>query len=329
MTFSLFGGLFVFALVTLPVVVPALALVDLLLGGRWQSARFVLFLFFFLCAEVVGVTVAGLAWLAAAGRHTPAFLERNFRLQCRWASFLLGAATALFRLRFEVSGTQALEGARPVVVLVRHVSVGDTLLPAVFISSRTGTLLRYVLKEDLLWDPCLDVVGQRLPNSFVRRGTSGAASEVEKVVELARDLGPREGVLIFPEGTRFTKGKREKVLARLAETGQERLLAAAAELRHVLPPRLGGSLALLDAAPDADVVFCAHTGFEGISTLGDLWRGSLMDRTVSVRFWRCPAEEVPRDEAARVEWLLAQWRDVDRFVDEALPAAAAPVALPA
>ena len=94
-----------------------------------------------------------------------------------------------------------------------------------------------------------------------------------------------------------------------------RLLAAAAELQHVLPPRMGGALRLLTAVPGGDVVFCAHTGFEGISTLGDLWRGSLMDRTIRVRFWRAPRQSIPDDDG-RTAWLLEQWQRVDAVVEE-------------
>jgi 1-acyl-sn-glycerol-3-phosphate acyltransferase len=202
-----------------------------------------------------------------------------------------------------------------VLVLVRHVSVGDTLIPAYFIARKTGRMLRYVLKHELLWDPCLDIVGQRLPNTFVRRGT-GDARELEKLDQLSAGMGKNDGVLIFPEGTRFTPDKREKVLSRLASQDAPKLLEAAADMQHVLPPRLGGALRLLEAVPDGDVVFCAHTGFEGISTLGDLWRGSLMDRTIRVRFWRVSRRDIPDDEDGRVAWLLDQWRRVDAVVEE-------------
>jgi hypothetical protein len=57
----------------------------------------------------------------------------------------------------------------PVIVFLRYASVADTLLPAVFLANPNGLKLRYVLKHELLLDPCLDIVGNRLPNSFVQR----------------------------------------------------------------------------------------------------------------------------------------------------------------
>ena len=38
-----------------------------------------------------------------------------------------------------------------------------------YVSRRYHLRLRYVLKRELLWDPCLDIVGQRVPNIFVDR----------------------------------------------------------------------------------------------------------------------------------------------------------------
>ena len=115
-------------------------------------------------------------------------------------------------------------------------------------------------------------------------------------------------MLIYPEGTRFTPSKKKKILKRFQEKGDEESYAYAASLQHVLPPRLGGSLALLEAAPEADVVFFAHTGFEHIRTLWDLWNGKLIGRNIKVELWRVPAHEIPKDADAQKEWLLQQWK---------------------
>ena len=109
--------------------------------------------------------------------------------------------------------------------------------------------LRYVLKRELLWDPCLDIVGHRLPNCFIERGAKISAPEIERIRGLAQDLGPTDGVLIYPEGTRFTPERREAVLARIEARGDTALLERARALQNVLPPRLGGSLALLEESP--------------------------------------------------------------------------------
>ena len=74
---------------------------------------------------------------------------------------------------------------------------------------------------------------------------------------------------------------------------QPAIAPLANRLRNVLPPRLGGPLALLDEAAGADVVVCGHVGFDGFEYISDIWAGGLVGTTVRVRFWRSPAAEVP------------------------------------
>src|SRR5690606_30449132 len=78
-------------------------------------------------------------------------------------------------------------------------------------------------------------------------------------------------------------------------------------LEHVLVPRMAGALAALDGAPDADLVLCAHTGLEGLTTLRDLLARGPKRRRVPVRFWRVPRAEIPTDDDGRVAFLADRW----------------------
>ena len=78
-----------------------------------------------------------------------------------------------------------------------------------------------------------------------------------------KNLGD-QGVLLYPEGTRFTKRKQEIALKRLAKTHPD-LAEIAATFKHCLPPKPGGALGLLDTAPNADVLIVAHRGLEGLA----------------------------------------------------------------
>jgi steroid 5-alpha reductase family enzyme len=42
----------------------------------------------------------------------------------------------------------------------------NAILTSVLLTHRHGIDFRHVLKRELLWDPCLDVMGNRLPNYF-------------------------------------------------------------------------------------------------------------------------------------------------------------------
>jgi 1-acyl-sn-glycerol-3-phosphate acyltransferase len=297
----------------LPLALPLIAAHDAVRANRWGGVRSALAIAHYAFGEALGLLTSGV--LAIAGRLAPARAAGwNFRLQCWWARWLFAGAQRLFDFRVSVRGLEAVETG-PVLLLFRHASVIDTLLPAALVSSRTGLRLRYVLKRELLWDPCLDVVGQRLPNAFVRRGQGGSEREIARVRDLANDLGPRDGVLLFPEGTRFTPRRRQQVLARLAESAEPKHVERARALQHVLPPRLGGVLALLETAPAADVVFGAHTGLEGLRTLGDLWSGALVGRVIELELWRVPAASIPPERAQRIDWLYDQWQRVDEWIE--------------
>jgi len=278
----------------------------------WVITRCVLFFLFYFSCEVLGVIASFIIWLASgvwAGASRERFLDWNFALQRWWANALCRGAQRIFGVRIEIEGADELRDG-PVIVFLRHASVADTLLPAVFIANPNGLKLRYVLKYELLLDPCLDIVGNRLPNSFVRRNSGDSY----RVLELMKDLGPRDGVIVYPEGTRFTERKRKAIIEQLERKGETYLCEKARMLKNVLPPRLGGPLNLLDHNEAADVVFYAHFGFDGVVDLRDFLRGSLVGRVVKVRFWRAAFESIPTTRDARKEWLFENWMRVDEWV---------------
>jgi hypothetical protein len=84
-------------------------------------------------------------------------------------------------------------------------------------------------------------------------------------------------------------------------------------------PAIRDPLELLAGNPGADVVFCAHTGFEPAGSPSDILRGALVGATIRVRFWRVPFAEVPTSEDARVVWLSEQWQRVDDWIGEVHP----------
>lgn len=280
----------------------------------WMASRLVVFLACYLSAEVVGIAALGAVWLGAGvgGGRAARLLDGTYAIQRAWAGALFLAVGAIFSLRFEVTG-DALAVPGPVLVLVRHTSIIDTLLPTAFLSSRHGLRLRFVLKRELLADPCLDVAGLRLPNHFVARSSEERASDLDGVRALAVGLSVREGVLIYPEGTRFTEARRARALAALQQSSPERYAQAAA-LTTVLPPKVGGVLALLEGSPESDVVVMAHTGLEGFARVSDIWRGAMVRRTVRVACWRIARGEVPREREARGAWLMREWARVDAWV---------------
>ena len=154
-----------------------------------------------------------------------------------------------------------------------------------------------------------------MPCYFVRRASDDPAGEVDRVRALTPNLGEQEGLLIYPEGTRYTAAKLARAQAKIAESDPA-VSPYANRLEHLLPPRLGGPLALLDGADTADVVVLGHVGLDGFEYISDIWSGALVGRTIKVRFWRYPRSEVPDGEAERIAWLYDCWQTLDDWIGE-------------
>ena len=267
--------------------------------------------------EVVGVLLLFGSWLLCGfGSHRDRLVADAFTIQLWWAELLFHATSGLMGLTYRVEGDDAVVDA-PFILLSRHVSIVDTLLPAHFVSRPHRRHVRYVLKDELLVDPSIDIAGNRLPNVFIRRGSGDSESEAERAKVLAAELPDDEGLLIFPEGTRYTEGKRKRFLASLAERDPA-FYDQVKELRHTLPPRPLGTLAILDGS-DADVVILAHRGLEGLARIADIWRGDPIGRTVDIRFTRIPRSQIPAADADRITWLVDAWKDLDGWVADGDP----------
>jgi 1-acyl-sn-glycerol-3-phosphate acyltransferase len=311
MTISTYFVLWVVLTALAPVWIPVAFVVGIFRRCSFVILRLLMFFWVYLATELVGL-------VAAAGIYliTPGNIERRedlfFRLECWWGSSLFGWICRFLSLSTSIEGEdQILPG--PVLVFIRHASIIDTAVPVALISKPTGLRLRYVFKRELLVDPCIDVAGHASPNYFIDRGGS-SHEELAGIQQLAENLGD-QGVLLYPEGTRFTERKKRIAIKRLAKTHPE-LVPLAESFRHCLPPKAGGALSLLDAAPHADVLIVAHRGLEGLAEVTDLLSGAVVGKDVEIRIWRINAADIPQGEARR-RWLFNWWKRVDDFVHAA------------
>ncbi|MBW1905633.1 MAG: 1-acyl-sn-glycerol-3-phosphate acyltransferase [Deltaproteobacteria bacterium] len=291
-----------------PLWIPVAFLVGVVRRCSFVVLRLLMFFWVYLAIELMGLVAATGIYLI-----TPRNIERRhglfFSLECWWGGSLFDWLSRFLSLSTSIEGDeQILPG--PVLVFMRHASLIDTALPVAFISRAKGLRLRYVFKRELLVDPCIDVAGHASPNYFIDRGGS-AQAELAGVRKLADHLGD-EGVLLYPEGTRFTERKKRIALKRLAKTHPE-LVTMAESFKHSLPPKAGGALTLLDAAPQADVLIVAHRGLEGLAEVTDLLSGAVVGQKVEIRIWRINAADIPQGEARR-RWLFDWWKRVDDFV---------------
>lgn len=302
-----------------PLVLPLATLVDILVPRQFGRSRTVLFLWVFLICETLGILWSFFLWLAFLGRMTRKyrrnFIRANSRLQAWWVKAIFSATQKLFHLRVVIDGAEIPKQQRPLLVFVRHASTVDTGLPILLLARPLGYQLRYVLKRELLFDPCIDIVGQRIPNRFVRRGDR-SVDEVEWLSTLYDDLDNDEGVVIFPEGTRFSPQKREELLAHLESKDSSPTRELASELQHTLPPLRKGPLALLEKNPGCDLLVIAHRGLEQATSFASFTRGTLVGAELAIRVFHVPYPDIPRTPDEQRKLLADLWREVDRFAGE-------------
>jgi 1-acyl-sn-glycerol-3-phosphate acyltransferase len=309
---ALFAGALVVTL-GIPVWLPIAVVVDGVRGRfRFPIARLLAFAVCWTWIEIGGVLWAFAFWAVGRGRHE----ATQYTLMTWWAGTMMAALRRTVGFEPRVEGVEALTGGGA-IVLSRHASLADSLLSAWAICCQAGLWPRYVLKRELLSDPCLDIVGLRIPNHFLDREATDGSVELDALRALSAGVGEGVVSVIFPEGTRSNPRKRARALQKIAERDPDRADRLSG-LRHLLPVRPAGTAALVDGAPDADLVLAWHTGFDGLDTFGGAI--ALLTRPLPpVRFVvrRVPRSEVPAGDGFG-PWLDEQWLRMDAEVDSAL-----------
>jgi 1-acyl-sn-glycerol-3-phosphate acyltransferase len=286
---------------------PVAAAVDLVTKPKkMPRLRLLSFALTWSTLESVGVGASAVLWATGHGADETA----HYALQRWWAARLVDALRRIAGASLEINGLELLAPG-PVVMCARHASIADSLMPA-WLLGQVGMRPRYVLKDDLQLDPCLDIVGNRLPNHFVDRDPDDSAAELALVETLARGMRANDAAVIFPEGGVVTDARRRRAIETIAGRDHERGKRVR-DLQTLGPVRPGGTAALLRGAPDADLVFVTHTGFEQLQRLADAPGSVPLQEPIRVEITRVPRTSIPSGPAF-VEWLDGQWSQLDRRI---------------
>ena len=278
----------------------------------FRIGRVTAMLAWYLLLECLGVLSAGTLWILSGGGllKNARWMQRlHGKVQYRWTSGLLFGAKIFLNANINFPDCSPLRSG-PMIIISQHRSFFDACIPSVLIGKAKGRIvLRHVLKSELLLSPSLDLFGHRLPNYFVTRKSSNRDQEISAIRSLGLGLDS-DACVIFPEGTFYSKRRFAASLAEIEKTDRERLLRVQ-KLRHVLPIRTGGILALLDATPDADLVVIGHSGFERFSSFQDIFRNVPFTSPINITLKRIPHTEIPANDRERVKFLDEQWLDID------------------
>lgn len=309
-----------FVLTTLPLWLLLAAAASPFMPGFLRPLRVLWVAVLYLVWDAAALIALFGLWLASGfgwRKRSPAFQRAHYVLAGRFLAVLFWQARWTLRLSIDVVGTDpdtALPG-RPELVLCRHAGPGDSFILIHALVNWFDREPRIVLKDTLQWDPAIDVLLNRLPNRFIAPEPRRNESVTEQIAHLATGLDGNDAFVIFPEGGNFTPRRRVRAIERLRARGLHRMAQRAEAMRHVLAPQPGGLLAALDAAPDAGVIFVAHTGLDKMLTVADVWRELPMDKRIVMRFWSVPPEEVPTGAQERIDWLFDWWARIDEWVE--------------
>ena len=290
-----------------PVLLVAAVVVDLAKRRfRLPTVRVALFLLQYAINDSVEILLAPVYWiLAGFGTRLdqPTSIARHERLQHWSIDVLARRAERLLGLRLDIdSASTAALTPGPVIVLCRHVNIVDASLPTL-LYQRLGYRTRGVIMAELRADPGFDLIYPRTGSVFVPRDDGPEA--IAKVRTLGQSLDSTTAVVIFPEGRLFRPDRLERAKARLTLENPERA-ARLESLSHVLPPRPGGVLALLDTIP-ADVVVIAHSGLDQFASFTELAKAVALRAPIEITAWRVPVDQIPAGDGERIAWLDEQW----------------------
>ena len=312
-------GLTALGLVAVPFAAPGLALADLARGRvRLPAVRVYFFLLRYGVNDSAEILLAPWYWVLAgfgAWLHTPASIRRHERVQ-QWSVETLARSARRWLglgVGIDPQDLDALEPA-PAIVLCRHVSLFDSSLPAL-LGYQRGLATRGVIMAELLADPGFDLFYRRTGSVFIAREQGPEARAA--VATMGGGLDRRTSVAIFPEGRLFRPEVRDRFRRKIEVSDPDRA-SRIAGLRHVLPPRVGGFAALLDALPGADVVVVSHAGLDAHGSFRSLARSVPLRTTVRVRLQRIARFSIPDDPEGRSGWLDDVWIEMDEWVDRQL-----------
>ncbi len=312
-------------LTTLPVWLIVGVALSPFMPGHLRVPRLIWLAIVYVVWDAAALVALAALWVAAGfgwKKDSPWFQRAHYVLTGRFLRVLFWLARWSLHLSIDVVSTDpdtALPG-RPEIVVSRHAGPGDSFILIHALVNWFAREPRIVLKATLQWDPAVDVLLNRLPNRFISPGHTRTGSLEQEIAELATGLDHNDAFVIFPEGGNFTPRRRTRAIARLRDRGLGHLAARADKLQNVLPPKPGGLLAAIEAAPDAGVIFVAHTGLDRMLTVGDIWRELPMDKQIVMRWWRVPREEIPPDREGRIEWLFSWWERIDAWIEANRPA---------
>ena len=170
-----------------------------------RSLRLVGFVLVWFVAEAVALVVLAGLWVVSGfgGRlRTEPYQSRHYAVMRWFLDLMYRGAERTYGLRVEVDEPEfsaseaAARLARPIIVLHGRASPGDSLLLVRRLRMVYQRRPRMVMKATLQLDPSVDIVGNRLPNVWIKSRQTGENIFTREIERLARGLD-QNGALVI------------------------------------------------------------------------------------------------------------------------------------
>jgi len=195
----------------------ALAAIAAALMRRPQPLILARLLIAYFARELAVLVACGALWLASGAgvlMRTRPFQLAHYRLLRWFVHGVAGRAMELLDIDIELElcteAGRALEADRPLLFFSRHAGPGDTVILVDLLLTRLDRLPSVVFKQSLAIDPCVDLIGHRLPHAML--DTADPDECEARIATVAAELGPRGVLLLFPEGGNFSAKRRRRAI---------------------------------------------------------------------------------------------------------------------
>jgi len=214
--------------------------------------------------------------------------------------------------RWDVLGVEGLRPRGWYLVSSNHASWVDILVLQKVFNGRIP-MLKFFLKQELIWVPVIGLAWWALDFPFLKRGRGGASGAVD--LESTRRACERfklipTSVISFVEGTRFTRAKHA---------------AQQSPYVHLLKPKAGGmTIALTTMGTQFDRLLDVTLVYpDGTPKFWDLLCGRVHSVRVRVQSRPIPPELLdpetqrgPRYRGLVQDWLNTLWAEKDRLISD-------------
>lgn len=233
-------------------------------------------------------------------------------LAAGWIGVNSAWMSAVGHTRWNVQGVEKLSPRGWYLVSSNHTSWVD-ILALQKVLNRRIPLLKFFLKQQLIWVPVIGLAWWALDFPFLKRGGGGKSSQFD--LESTRRACERfkltpTSVIIFLEGTRFTRRKHA---------------AQASPYAHLLKPKAGGmAIALTTMGDQFDALLDITLHYpDGTPTFWDLMCGRVHNVTMRVQTRPLPVQLLdpdtqrrPRFRALVQKWIDGLWQEKDRLLED-------------